>query len=115
MASQTEIIWMPSIMLLQILATWPLPAAPAWMTDLPIAARTGGAALECGLGAADHEGQARRLGAGDAAGNRRVQHGEAARRCRRRHGARGIDVDGRAVDQQRRWLARAAKTPPWSM
>ena len=39
--SQVATMVAPSSMLLQILAAWPLPAPPAWMTALPMAERMG--------------------------------------------------------------------------
>ena len=39
--SQVAIMVAPSSMLLQILAAWPLPGPPAWITALPMAARIG--------------------------------------------------------------------------
>ena len=40
-ASATAIMEMPRIMLLQTLAAWPLPGAPAWTMVRPMAAKTG--------------------------------------------------------------------------
>ena len=39
--SQVATIDAPSSMLLQILAAWPAPGAPAWITALPICSRNG--------------------------------------------------------------------------
>ena len=99
-ASDTAIIEMPRIMLLQIFAAWPVPAPPAWTMVLPIASQDRLGAGEGGVGAADHEGERAAGGAADAARHRGVDHREARRLGRRRDGARGVDVDGGAVDQQ---------------
>ena len=53
------------------------------------------------LGAADHEGQRRRLGAADAARDRRVERGDAALGREPMRLARARHVDGRAIDEQR--------------
>ena len=58
-------------------------------------------ALVGALGAADHEGERAGLRAADAAGNRRIDHEQLARGGGRSDGARGLDVDGRTIDQQR--------------
>ena len=98
-ASQTPIIEIASIMLLQILAAWPLPEGPVCTMALPICSRIG-RARATPSSAADHEGERRVLGAGDAARDRRVEHLEATLRGRLHDRARAVDVDGRAVDQQ---------------
>ena len=88
-------------MLLQIFAAWPLPAGPAWTIVRPIAARIGWPrANDAGL-APDHERQTRGRGAGDAARYRRVEHVEAGGRGRGGDRPGGLDIDRRAVDQQR--------------
>ena len=51
--------------------------------------------------AAHHKGKRARRSPGDAAGDRRIQQRPTAFGRRRRDGARGVHVDGRAVDQQR--------------
>ena len=51
--------------------------------------------------AADHEGERRRGGATDAAGDRRIEHQQPFLFRRARDRARGFHVDGGAVDQQR--------------
>ena len=55
--------------------------------------------LKHGLVATAHEGQGRGFGAGNASRDRRVQHGIAALGCGGVNGTRGLDVDGRGVDQ----------------
>ena len=82
-------------MLLQILAAWPLPAPPACTMVLPICLQDRLGAREGRVAAADHEGERAGLRAADAAGHRRVEHGEALVRGRGRDRARGLDVDGR--------------------
>ena len=93
-------------MLLQIFAAWPLPAPPACTMVLPMASRIGLRALEGVVRPADHEGERAALRAADAAGDRRVHHQQALRLGRRRDLARGLDIDGRGIDQQRAGRAR---------
>ena len=56
--------------------------------------------------AADHECERCRLGAANAAGDRRVERGDAALRGEPMRGARAGHVDGRAVDKQGAALCR---------
>ena len=60
-----------------------------------------------GLAAADHEGEAGRLGARDPARYRRVDHFQPARVRGRTDLARGSHIDGRAIDQERARVGRA--------
>ena len=66
--------------------------------------------LEGYIAAADHEGQRRRFGTSDAARHRRIDHAQLVdpRCCC--HRARGFDIDGRAVDQQRAIRCRSQHT-----
>src|ERR1700687_3440711 len=94
-ASETAIIEMPRIMLLQIFAACPAPAPPACTIVFPIFSRIGlgfpTAAsrrhdrlplllghrlrlLEARIRPADHESERGTRGAADAAGDRRVDH-----------------------------------------
>ena len=88
-------------MLLQIFVACPAPAAPQCTIFLPIFSSTGLARRE-GLGvAAAHEGKRCTLGAGGAAGDRRVDR-KGAVLGRQRMGLLGaFDIDGRAIDDQR--------------
>src|SRR3982075_4334865 len=90
-ASQTTIIDAPRIMLLQIFAAWPLPAPPACTIVLPIFSSTG---------------RARRHRPRPAARHRRVDHRKPLLFRGLRHLARGLDVDGRGIDEQRTALNR---------
>ena len=109
-ASQVPIIEIASSMLLQIFAACPAPAPPAWTMRLPIFSRIGFGARERLVAAAAHEGERAGFRAADAAGHRRVEEIEARFLRRRVHGARGIDVDGRAIDQQRVLACAAVST-----
>ncbi len=62
------------------------------------------------LAAAAHEGERARFRAADAARNGSIEEIEAGFFGGRVHGARGIDVDGRAVDQQSAFF-RGARMP----
>src|ERR1700733_1885252 len=59
------------------------------------------AAREGVVGTADHEGERCRLGADDAARDRRIERGDAVGGCELMRLARALDVDGRAIDEQR--------------
>ena len=52
------------------------------------------------VAAADHEGEGPRLGPGDAAGDRGIEHGEARLAGGPVDRAGGLHVDGRAIDEQ---------------
>ena len=56
-ASHTPSMETPSTMLLQILAAWPAPASPAWITALAMGDSACSTRLKHALLAADHEGK----------------------------------------------------------
>ena len=103
--------------LLSSLATWPLPLAPMWWTVAAKCASTGRTGVErLGL-AAGHDRQRARLGAGGAAGDARVDVGDAARgqalverdgRVRRRRAEVDDDLPGAQVRPE------LARRPPRS-
>ena len=88
-------------MLLQIFAACPLPAPPACTMVLPIACRIESARSKARSLPPTMKVSVPAVGAADAARDRRVEHQQALRLRRRRDRARGLDIDGRAVDQQR--------------
>ena len=92
-------------MLLQILAAWPLPDGAGMDDRLAHRLQDRLGAGKGRVAAADHEGQGARLGADDAARDRRVEHVEAGLGRRRGDQPRGLDIDRRAIDQQRALLA----------
>ena len=77
-ASDTTIIEAPRIMLLQIFAAWPLPGAAGMHDGLAHRFQHRLRAFESRVGAADHEGERGGLRAGDAARDRRIDHGQSA-------------------------------------
>src|SRR5579859_626277 len=82
-------------------------ARPTTMDDGLAHLRQIGAGLfHRGIRPADHEGERAGSGPAGAARYRRVDHGEATVARRRPDRTGGIDVDGRAVDQQRTGLGR---------
>ena len=100
-----------SIMLLQILAAWPAPASPQWTMRLPMHSRIGLALSKAALVAAGHEGQSRRLRAGDAARHRRIEREHLGRARELVSRARRGHVDGRGVDHQRAGCRRLEDAP----
>ena len=90
-------------MLLQIFAACPAPAPPARITALPMGAkRLPRSPAKSASAQPTMKVSVAGSAAGHAAGDRRV--GEAEARARGRlggHVAGGLDVDGRAVDQER--------------
>jgi hypothetical protein len=72
--SQVAIIDAPSSMLLLILAAWPAPGPPAWITALAHLDEKRRARSNASRLAPDHEGKSALLGRGDAAGDGGVHH-----------------------------------------
>ena len=73
-ASQVPIMWMPSSMLLQILAACPAPEAAGMDHCLAHFRQQQLGAGEGRVRAADHESQRAGIGRGDAARDRRIDH-----------------------------------------
>ena len=87
-------------MLLQILAACPAPSLAAMDDAAPHPGQDRLRTREGRVRAAHHEGQAGPLRPDGAAGDRRVERGEAALGRERMGFPRALDVDGRAIDDE---------------